>query len=57
MKFYFEKALQRIKKLPQIPTEKEWNEIAKKENYLSSESLKYISQMQFQELCQYIIIK
>lgn len=49
MKEYFEKSLQRMKKLPRI-TEKEWNMIAYKENLLSSESMKYISGMSFEKL-------
>ena len=47
MKEYFEKAIQRMKSLNEIVSEKEWNSIAKKENLLSSESIKYISQMDF----------
>lgn len=52
MREFYEKSLQKIKSLLKIPTEKEWNVIAKYEGYLSSESLKYISNMPFQELCQ-----
>ena len=54
MKNYFEKSLQKIKELLEIPSEKEWNTIAKLEGYLSTESLKYISGMKFQDLCQEI---
>lgn len=50
MKEYFEKAIQRIKSLAKIVSEKEWNKIAKEENLLSSESLKYISQRDFNTL-------
>lgn len=50
MKEYFEKSLQKIKEL-KIRTEKEWNKIAYKENLLSSESLKYISGISFEDLC------
>ena len=42
MREFYEKSLQKIKSLLKIPTEKEWNTIAKYEGYLSSESLKYI---------------
>ena len=49
---FYEKSLQKIKKLLKNPTEREWNTIAKLEGYLSSESIKYISNMSFQELCQ-----
>ena len=52
MQEFYEKSLQKMKSLLKIPTEKEWNTIAKYEGYLSSESLKYISNMPFQELCQ-----
>ena len=50
MKENFEKAIQRIKSLAKIVSEKEWNKIAKGENLLSSESLKYISQRDFNTL-------
>lgn len=50
MKEHFEKSLQKIKELGKM-TEKEWNKIAYKENLLSTESLKYISGMSFQDLC------
>lgn len=50
MKEYFEKAIQRMKSLNEIVSEKEWNSIAKEENFLSSESIKYISQMDFNTL-------
>lgn len=51
MKEYFEKSLQKIKELPKVLTEAEWNILANEENYLSSESLKYISGMKFCDLC------
>ncbi len=51
MKQYYEKSLQKIKELSRILTEKEWNEIAYKENLLSSESIKYISNMKFEDVC------
>ena len=40
-------AIQRMKKLDKIVTIKEWNAIAKQENLLSSVSLEYISQQDF----------
>lgn len=40
-------AIQRIKELKKIVSEKEWNDIAKEENLLSSESIKYISKKDF----------
>lgn len=54
MEFYFEKSLQKIKELSKVPSEKEWNVIAKLENYLTSESLKYITGKEFKILCQEI---
>lgn len=50
MKEYFEKAIQRMKSLKENVSEKEWNSIAKKENLLSSESIKYISKRDFNTL-------
>ena len=47
MKEYFEKAIQRIRSLKETVSEKEWNNIAKKENLLSSESIKYITKKDF----------
>lgn len=51
MKAAYEKSLQKIKELSKVPTEKEWNVIAKLEKYLSSESIQYISGMSFDQLC------
>lgn len=48
---FYEESLQKIKELSKIPSEKEWNVIAKLENYLTSESLKYLSNKNFYELC------
>ena len=50
MKEYFEKAIQRRRSLEKTVLEREWNRIAKEENLLSSESIKYISQMDFNTL-------
>lgn len=50
MKEYFEKAIQRMKSLNGIVSEEEWNKIAKEENLLSTESLKYISGRDFETL-------
>ena len=47
MKEYFEKAIQKMKKLNENISEKEWNKIAKEEGLLSSESMKYISKKDF----------
>lgn len=43
-------AIQKIKELKNVVSVKEWNTIAKKENLLSSASLEYISQMDFNKL-------
>lgn len=43
-------AIQKIRELKEILTEKEWNTIAKKENLLSSTSLEYISRRDFYTL-------
>lgn len=50
MKEYFEKAIQKMKSLEKSISEKEWNKIAKQENLLSSESIKYISKKNFNKL-------
>ncbi len=47
MKQEYEKAIQKMRELKEIVTEKEWNEIAQKYNLLSSISLEYISQKDF----------
>ena len=44
------KAIQKIKELEKIVSVKEWNKIAKEENLLSTESLKYISKKDFDTL-------
>lgn len=49
-KFYIE-ALQKIKSLPKVPSAKEWNMIAKKEGYLMTTALVYISRKNFNRLC------
>lgn len=43
----YEKSIQRIKKLKRLVSPKEWNQIAKEENLLSSESLKFIAKKNF----------
>ena len=50
MKEHFEKAIQRMRSLKETVSEREWNSIAKKENLLSSESIKYISGRDFNTL-------
>ena len=51
MKELYYKALQKIKSLSKTLSEEEWNVIAKQEKYLMSESIKYISNKDFNELC------
>lgn len=52
MQYYFEKSLQKIKELLETPRKREWNAIARLEGYLLAESLEYMSDMSFIELCQ-----
>lgn len=47
MEKYFKQAMQKMKSLKETVSEKEWNNIAKEENLLSSESIKYISKKDF----------
>ena len=55
MKEYFEKSLQKIKSLRKIINEKEWNALAMKEGYLSSESIQYMSGKSIRRLCKIAI--
>lgn len=50
MKEEYEKALQKLKELKKRVSPKEWNQIAKEENLLSSETIKYIAQKDFHTL-------
>lgn len=50
MKEAYNQALQKIKETKSTSV-KEWNELAKRENLLSNESLKYISKKNFKALC------
>lgn len=43
-------AIQKIKNMRKVVSVSEWNEMAKKENLLSTESLKYISGKDFKTL-------
>ena len=40
-------AIQKIKNMQKVVSVSEWNKIAKEENFLSSESIKYISKKDF----------
>ena len=46
----YRKAIQKIKEQKEILTENQWNAIAKEENLLSAESIKYISGKELIEL-------
>lgn len=48
---FYMKSLQKIKELPRILSETEYNRIAMEEGLLSSESLKFISKKKFRQLC------
>ena len=50
MEKHFKQAIQRMRSLEKTVSEMEWNSIAKKENLLSSESIKYISGRDFNTL-------
>ncbi len=43
-----------IKEKKEVPTEKMWNRLAGMENYLTSQSLGFIAQAKFSELCKKI---
>lgn len=51
MKKSYKKSLQMIKKLPKILSKKEWDKYAIQNNVLTAESLRYISNKNFNELC------
>lgn len=43
-----------IEKNMDVPTEKEWNKMAIEKDYLTSQSIGYISNMKFPEICKKI---
>lgn len=51
MKEFYEKSLQEIRSIGGVLSRKRWNELAMKKNLLSTESLKYISGMEYEALC------
>lgn len=55
---YYQKSIEALTALieekKEIPTEKVWNKLAGEENYLTSQSLGFIAQMKFPELCKKI---
>ena len=51
MKELYAKSLQEIRNIGGVLSRKRWNELAMEKNLLSTESLKYISGIEFEELC------
>ena len=58
MKFWYEKSISGLQKYfkiyKRIPGIEEWNKYAYENNYLSSESIRYISGLKFQRWCRKI---
>lgn len=50
----YQKSLQMIKDLQRIPTESEWNSIAKEKCLMSYITLQYIQNKKFSKLCKKI---
>lgn len=55
---YYQKSItaltELIKERKDVPTEKEWNHLAGTDNYLTSQSLGFIAQAKFSEICKKI---
>ena len=55
---YYQKSIMALTNLIRenkgVPTEKEWNRLAGTDNYLTSQSLGFIAQTKFSELCKKI---
>nr|DAF14889.1 MAG TPA: hypothetical protein [Caudoviricetes sp.] len=51
MKELYQKSLRKMRELPKILSKKEWDKYAIQNNVLTAESLKYISNKSFNELC------
>lgn len=51
MKEMYQNSLQMIKDLQRIPSEREWNSIAKEKCLLSYISLEYIENKRFKRIC------
>ena len=51
MKEMYQKSLQMIKELQRIPSEKEWNSIAKENCLMSYTTLQYLENKKFYRLC------
>ena len=58
MKFWFERSIDGLHEYfriyDQIPDVEKWNKYAKKNNYLSTESIRYISGLKFHRWCKQI---
>lgn len=51
MKKMYQKSLRKMRELPKILSKKEWDKYATENNVLTAESLRYISNKNFNELC------
>lgn len=51
MKKMYQKSLRKMRELPKIISKKEWDKYAIQNNVLTAESLRYISNKNFYELC------
>ena len=51
MKKMYQKSLRKMRELPKIISKKEWDKYAIQNNVLTAESLRYISNKNFNELC------
>lgn len=51
MKKMYQKSLRKMRELPKILSKKEWDKYAIQNKVLTAESLKYISNKSFNELC------
>lgn len=54
MKEMYQKSLQMIKDLQRIPSESEWNSIAKEKCLMSCTTLQYLESKRFYRLCKKI---
>lgn len=50
----YNQALKKIREMKRKVSVKEWNKIAKEENLLSTESLKYVSKKSFKDLVEQV---
>ena len=54
MKEMYQKSIQMIKDLQRIPSEREWNSIAKEKGLMSGTTLQYLENKNFYRLCKKI---